>query len=162
MSDSADAAVTLASVSGAPVGRASLGSACAVFDSEGRILLVRHTYGERNWELPGGLADAGEDFRTTARRELREETGLDLHPARLSGVYYEPSHELGPFLHATFRVEWPGRPAPQPTSAEIDAVTFWPVTDLPRPLSDLTARRVEDATQDTAAFAVIEARTWLP
>lgn len=30
------------------------------------------------YEIPAGLIDAGEDFETTVRRELKEETGLDL------------------------------------------------------------------------------------
>lgn len=30
------------------------------------------------YELPAGLIDAGEDFETTVKRELKEETGLDL------------------------------------------------------------------------------------
>lgn len=30
------------------------------------------------YEVPAGLIDAGEDFETTVRRELKEETGLDL------------------------------------------------------------------------------------
>ena len=30
------------------------------------------------YEIPAGLIDSGEDFETTVRRELKEETGLDL------------------------------------------------------------------------------------
>lgn len=30
------------------------------------------------YEIPAGLIDCGEDFETTVRRELKEETGLDL------------------------------------------------------------------------------------
>jgi 8-oxo-dGDP phosphatase len=52
------------------------GAACAIFDSHGRVLLVRHTYGRLNWELPGGGSEPGEGPDETAARELREETGL--------------------------------------------------------------------------------------
>lgn len=48
------------------------------FDSAGRVLLVRqyrHAIQSFAWELPGGGADAGEDLRGAAQRELLEETG---------------------------------------------------------------------------------------
>jgi 8-oxo-dGTP pyrophosphatase MutT (NUDIX family) len=41
-----------------------------------RVLLVRHTYGMRAWDLPGGGSRRGEDPITTARREMEEELGL--------------------------------------------------------------------------------------
>ena len=42
----------------------------------GRILLVRHTYGPRGWDLPGGMVKRGEDPAVTARREMHEELGV--------------------------------------------------------------------------------------
>jgi ADP-ribose pyrophosphatase len=54
--------------------------AVAALDQDGRVPLIyqyRHPLGRRLWELPAGLLDeAGEDPLTTARRELKEETGL--------------------------------------------------------------------------------------
>jgi 8-oxo-dGTP diphosphatase len=51
------------------------------------------------WSLPGGLVDWGEDLTTTASRELREETGLDLLKIRrLIGVY--SSFERDPRMHS--------------------------------------------------------------
>ena len=97
------------------VGAAALGAACAVFDPDGRVLLVRHTYDARNWELPGGGSQPGEDPRATARRELLEETGLDIEPGPMTGIYYEVAHEAGPFLHVVFRIDWlPGQTVPEP------------------------------------------------
>lgn len=44
-----------------------------------RVLFVRHTYGDRSiWELPGGGRKRGESSADAARREAREELGLDL------------------------------------------------------------------------------------
>lgn len=44
---------------------------------EGRYLLVRIGYGARRWTWPGGKVDRGETLEEAARRELREESGLD-------------------------------------------------------------------------------------
>ena len=42
----------------------------------GEILLVRHTYGDRGWDLPGGMVKRGEHPKDTARREMHEELGI--------------------------------------------------------------------------------------
>jgi 8-oxo-dGTP pyrophosphatase MutT (NUDIX family) len=42
------------------------------------VLLVRHTYGSRAWDLPGGTGKSGEVPRATARREMQEELGIDV------------------------------------------------------------------------------------
>ncbi|NML55153.1 NUDIX hydrolase [Streptomyces sp. R302] len=44
------------------------------------LLLLRSVYTGKGWQLPGGLADHGEDPLTTALREVEEETGLVLTP----------------------------------------------------------------------------------
>jgi 8-oxo-dGTP pyrophosphatase MutT (NUDIX family) len=41
-----------------------------------RVLLVRHTYGDRRWDLPGGRTRRGEPGSNTARREMHEELGV--------------------------------------------------------------------------------------
>lgn len=39
------------------------------------VLLVRHTYGSRAWDLPGGTVKRRENPRDAARREMHEELG---------------------------------------------------------------------------------------
>ena len=51
-----------------------------LLDEAGRVLLFRFDPGDRPafWCTPGGAVDPGENYAQAARRELREETGLDL------------------------------------------------------------------------------------
>jgi 8-oxo-dGTP diphosphatase len=44
---------------------------------DGQVLLVRHTYGRRSWDLPGGALKRGEPPLVAATREMNEELGLD-------------------------------------------------------------------------------------
>ena len=57
----------------------SIGVGGWIVRDDGKILLVRMTYGPSNGLLmiPGGHADAGEFIEMTAVREVREETGLE-------------------------------------------------------------------------------------
>lgn len=60
---------------------------------DGRIVLVQRRDNGK-WSLPGGIIDWGEDIQTSVRRELIEETGLNLVKInRLVGVYSDPGRD---------------------------------------------------------------------
>jgi ADP-ribose pyrophosphatase YjhB (NUDIX family) len=63
-----------------------VGVDAAVFDREGRILLVQRM-DNGLWCMPGGLADVGESAAQAAEREVWEETGLHVEVRRLVGVF---------------------------------------------------------------------------
>ena len=144
--------------------RPSVFGAATVIVRDERVLLVRHTYGELNWEIPGGGADPGESAEEAARREALEETGVTLAGLRLTGVYWEPQAAFG-WHHFVFRAEL-AADSLEPHAADPGEISEcgWSRPDqLPRPMSDFTARRIEDALSGRAAgLSVVPERRWLP
>ena len=67
--------------------RPLIGVGVVVFKA-GRVLLVRRAKPPRqgDWALPGGRQRLGETVREAARREVREETGLEVEVTALLGV----------------------------------------------------------------------------
>ncbi|MFE2551953.1 NUDIX domain-containing protein [Streptomyces sp. NPDC059355] len=62
--------------------KATASAAAIVRDEQGRVLIVNPVYKER-WNLPGGHIEEGELPTAAARREVREEIGLDLEIGEL-------------------------------------------------------------------------------
>src|SRR3990172_4190609 len=58
---------------------------------DGKFLLIRRSQLSKAnpgfWEIPGGKMDAGETVDASLRREVKEETGLDLKVEKLLGAY---------------------------------------------------------------------------
>jgi len=63
-----------------------VGALAVVRDLSGRILMVRRT-DNAGWSFPGGYMHFGENIAYTAIRETYEETGLNVYPENLMGVY---------------------------------------------------------------------------
>jgi ADP-ribose pyrophosphatase YjhB (NUDIX family) len=62
-----------------------------VLDDRDRVLLIRRT-DNGLWALPGGAQDFGEYIAETARRETREEAGVDIEVVDVVGIYTNPNH----------------------------------------------------------------------
>ncbi|MBP0447568.1 NUDIX hydrolase [Roseomonas sp. SSH11] len=58
-------------------------TSCGVVVSDGAHVLLGHATRSVLWDIPKGVAAAGEPFAQAAARELREETGLRVDPAAL-------------------------------------------------------------------------------
>ena len=123
-----------------------LGAAAIILNSDGHILLVKQSYGPLNWELPGGGAEVGESIIETALREVREEIGLAVAAERTTGIYYEPATDL---LHFVFLCRRLDADAQVQLNEEVTECEYWPPRALPRPISDFTLRRIEEALSGT-------------
>ena len=141
---------------------ALMGAAAVIFDAAGHVLLVKQTYGDCNWALPGGYTEPNESIVETAVREVREETGLQVVADRLNGIYYGQQRD---FHHFVFLCHPVGAAAgPRPCSSEVAACTYWPTDALPHQMSDLTRRFIRDAgaVGGTSVLPVIvTSRGWM-
>lgn len=61
------------------------GTAALIYNDEGKILAIRRA-DDGQWGLPAGAVDPGESAAQTIVREVKEETGLDVHPVRVAGI----------------------------------------------------------------------------
>jgi ADP-ribose pyrophosphatase YjhB (NUDIX family)/rhodanese-related sulfurtransferase len=144
-------------------GAVPLGASSVIAGGDGRILLVHHTYGELNWEVPGGVLEPRESAEEAAVREVREETGASIEIERLTGVYWEPGWGAAGGHHFVFRARLAAdTPSPAVTDrAEISEVGWFARDALPRPISDFTIRRIDDALGDRPpGIRTVPPRTW--
>lgn len=71
----------------------TLAAGAVVQDDLGRVLLVLRAHDPEagRWTIPGGHVEPGESLAECARRELREETGLEVGVGRELGVVDIPN-----------------------------------------------------------------------
>jgi ADP-ribose pyrophosphatase YjhB (NUDIX family) len=70
---------------------------------EDRILLVQEREGE-SWSLPGGWVDVNESPAEAVAREVREESGYTVRPAKLLGLYDRDRRKFPPHLWHIWKV----------------------------------------------------------
>ncbi len=79
-----------------------LDSRAAIFDEQGRILLVQENDGR--WALPGGWVDVLESIGSNTIKEAREEAGLQIVNERLIAVQDRNRHNSPPYAYGVCKV----------------------------------------------------------
>ena len=87
-----------------------------VTDADGRVLLVRPAL--REWEMPGGVVELGENLLEALQREIQEETGCLVHVDGLVGVHSRITASELVVLHFRCRHE-SGEPRACPETPEV-------------------------------------------
>ena len=134
------------------------GAGAVIFDGGGRVLLVREGYGRFRWSLPGGRIEPGELPHEAAVREALEETGVDVSPIEIIGLYRMYGEEA--FDVYAFRCEPSGREPAAAEGDEISEVAWADPHDLPTPMTNIVAAAVPDAAAGNRG--VVRAVEWLP
>jgi ADP-ribose pyrophosphatase YjhB (NUDIX family) len=96
-----------------------------VEDDEGRVLLGRRAVEpfKGRWDTPGGFLEEGESPLDGLRRELREETGLEVEPLEFLGAWID-RYGGDSTAEATLNLYWTaratgGEPAPADDVSEL-------------------------------------------
>ncbi|KAA0546949.1 NUDIX hydrolase [Bacillus sp. BGMRC 2118] len=64
-----------------------VGATAIILDEQGKILFQQRRFPNGVWGLPGGLMELGESTEEVAKREVFEETGLQIENLQLLNVY---------------------------------------------------------------------------
>lgn len=115
------------------------GVSVIITNLSGDVLLLKHSYGPDVWGLPGGGLGSGEDPLEAARREVREELGVELARIEPIGTLEEV---LSGSPHTAHLFAATCDRQPQPDGREVVVARFFPSHSLPEPLGKTTRARI--------------------
>jgi ADP-ribose pyrophosphatase YjhB (NUDIX family) len=133
----------------------TLGVFAAIVDEHGRILCVRMNYATHAWTTPGGRVELGESPLDALKREVLEESGLDVVVDELVGVYSKPyKDDIVLFFRASVVGQNPWQP-----NDEIAQMGYFGRNELPEPMGFVARTRIIDALDGTKGIVRVIART---
>ena len=113
-----------------------------VLNAAGEVLLVRNSYGKTHLHVfPGGGIRPFESLADAARREIREEVGIEVQQLAFFATYHSQAEGRRDTLHLfTASTE----DSPTSDSYEIAEAAFYPLDALPETTSPATVQRIEE------------------
>lgn len=129
-----------------------------IYDDMGRVLFIKRR-GDGGWGMPAGAMELDESIYDAMKREVKEETGIDVKRATLVALYSSPAtqsftdrrgnqHHI---IEYVFRVdEWIGK-LNKITAESVDA-NFFELDNLPQASNDDFARHHDRVFKDLKRF----------
>ena len=113
-----------------------------LFDADGRILLIRNSYGDTQaYVLPGGGVHPFETPQQAAQREVREEVNCGVSDLSLVATHYS---EREGKRDSIWLYEGRTDETPAPDPKEVAEAAFFTLDQLPQLVSPATARRIAE------------------
>lgn len=117
--------------------------AAVIFNERGEVLLLDHVLRPQSgWAIPGGFMESGEQPVEAIKREICEETGLNLKNPVMFRVRTVRRH-----IEIIFRAEAVGTAAVK--SLEINAVGWFSPEHLPESVREIEKSIILEAAQNT-------------
>ena len=118
----------------------TIGVRALVVDQNGKILLVKHSYGS-GWYLPGGRLRRNESLLHALERELNEEVGITIPrtPNQILGAYSNFAEAKRDHVIVFVVKDWERR---HQAHFEIDTQQFFDPEHLPADCTPGTKRRI--------------------
>ena len=120
-----------------------VGSICVVERPDGHLLLVRQSYRRGGWGFPGGLLQRNEEPADAARRELREELGVDVELQGLPVVVVDSPARRVDVIFSARLADGSEQPEHTPHSPEITDVRWFAPDGLPGLLPEATSALIQ-------------------
>jgi ADP-ribose pyrophosphatase YjhB (NUDIX family) len=123
----------------------SVSVAAIITNDAGQVLMIQRR-DNGHWEPPGGVLELDEAIEDGLQREVHEETGLDVEPERLTGVYKNMPRSI---VALVFRSRIVGGSIT--TGPEVAHVEWLTQADIAESSDEAYAIRVADALRDGPA-----------
>ena len=112
--------------------------AVVIVNENEKILLLNHVLrSDSGWGIPGGFMQSGEQPEAAVKREIREETGLELKNIKLLGMRTTNRH-----------IEFLYRASPVGTarvrSLEINELGWFKINEMPEKMSQIQKKIIEE------------------
>jgi 8-oxo-dGTP pyrophosphatase MutT (NUDIX family) len=113
-----------------------------LFNREGEVVLIRNSYGRSDlFVLPGGGIRPFEDPERAARREIREELGIDIGGVKLRSTHVATSEGKRDTIYLFEAVT---SQCPVADESEVEEAHFFAVAEPPAQTSPATLRRLAE------------------
>lgn len=119
-------------------------------DAQGNIYLIRqyrHSTGDEILELPAGVTEANEQVEASARRELREEIGMQANAMRLIGEFFIAPGYTTEYLYIYLATDLTPAPLPGDEDEFIEVI--------PTPISETFAMVKNGQIRDAKTLAAL-------